>query len=194
MASQQDHANNLKTSRTGTFKNSVQKTKKRARVVMNGASLMIHLNPFRDWLFAIAFMAALLKDILDIVNTALIAAGGLGAALIFIFTVMASLVIIITIYLTGSYSKTKKARSSAEKFKITASPLLKKLLLLAGMTMVEIIPIVDLFPLETVTVYFIVKMTLVERKLNAEKAAEVAAAENARLQAINQSIAGALPA
>jgi hypothetical protein len=181
MASQQNYANNLRASRAGTLKNSAQKVKKGVTAIVGGASLMTHINPFRDWLFAITFMVAMLKDILDIINTALIAAGGIGAALIFIFTVMASTIIIITIYLTGSSSKTKGARASAKKFKITASPLFKKLLLLAGMTIVEIIPIVDLFPLETVTVYFIIKMTLVERKLNAEKEKEVAAIESAQL-------------
>jgi hypothetical protein len=194
MANQQDHANNLKTSRAGTLKKSVSQIKKGAKTTIGAVSLMAQINPFLDWLFAIAFMAALLKDILDIVNTALIAAGGIGAVLIFIFTLMASAVIIITIFLTGSYSKTKEARTKAGKAKIKISPLLRKLLLLAGMTLVEIIPIIDLMPLEAISVYFIFKMTLEERKLNAEKAKEAVAVKNAQTQAINQSIADATPA
>jgi hypothetical protein len=163
MANQQDHANNLKISRAGTLKNSVQQTKKGAKAAMSGISLMGQINPFVDWLFAIALMAAMLKDILDIVNTALIAAGGIGAALIFIFTLMTSAIIAVVMILTGASGKAKAARKIA-----------KRIMILVTATLVELIPGVDILPLETVVVIVIFWLTLVERKMGSAQEKETA--------------------
>lgn len=187
MADQQAHANNLKSSRADTLKNSARQAKKTAKEALNVASVMAQFNPLMDWLFAIAFIAALLKDILDIVNTVLIAAGGIGAVLIFIFTLMASAVIGFIMILTGSSGKTKMAKTIAKR-------ITKRIAILAGATLVELIPGVDLLPIESLVVVVIFWMTLDERKLNAEKEREATAAKNAQRQTNNQSTANALPA
>jgi len=118
MSDQQAHADNLRASRAETLKNSARKAKKNIQAAMNGVSLMAHIDPFMDWLFAIALMAAMLKDILDIINNALIAAGGIGAALIFLLTIMTSLVIGFVMILTGSTGKTKVAKTIAKRITI----------------------------------------------------------------------------
>jgi len=158
MTEQQEHAANLKKSRSGSLKNSINTAKKKLDAAKDSISLMSYADPLKDWMFGIALIFAILKDILDLIDNALVAAAGLGAILTFIFTLLASFIIGFVMLLTGSSSKNKVART-----------ILKRFAILAGTTLIEFIPGIDLLPLESITVVVIVWMTLVERKVDAEE-------------------------
>lgn len=158
MSDTHQHSSNLKAARAGSLKNSVQNAKKNIKAALNIGSLITYIDPFIDWLFAIALIFAIIKDILDIPDEALIAAYGSGEILIIITTIICSLAIGFIMLLTGSSGKGKFVKG-----------LLKRFGLLIGATIVEIIPGIDSLPLESVSVIAIVWMTLVERKKAAEK-------------------------
>ncbi|KKR21834.1 MAG: hypothetical protein UT50_C0003G0015 [Candidatus Moranbacteria bacterium GW2011_GWA2_39_41] len=174
MSDEQRHSNNLKSAQAGSFKNSASKVRNNLKAATNAISLMTYIDPFMDWLFAIALIFAIIKDILDLVNTALIAAGGIGAVLIFILTTICSLVIGFVILLTGSSGKTKLAKTIA-----------KKVALLVGATLVEYIPGIDILPIESLVVIIIVWMTLTERKEAAEEEKAKATADRQKKSAQN---------
>jgi hypothetical protein len=153
-----DHAANLNSARKGSLKNSAKKAKKAITGTVNFFSLLGYINPFIDWLFGIALILAILKDILDIVNNALIAAGGVGEILIIIFTFFISVFIFLVMIITGSVGKTKMARNT-----------IKKILAIIGIAIAEAIPAIDLLPMETILVVTTFWMTLRERKKGAQE-------------------------
>lgn len=155
---QQNHASNLKAAQASSLKNSARSARKQFKSATNTASLMAHINPFMDWLFGIAIIFAIIKDILDLASTALIAIGGVGVALLFITTTICFLFIFFIMLLTGSSSKNKAMKGLAKRFGT-----------LALTTLVEFIPGIDVLPLETIGVVTIFWMTLTERKIAAEK-------------------------
>ncbi|MDP1619833.1 MAG: hypothetical protein Q8L11_02765 [Candidatus Moranbacteria bacterium] len=166
---QQNHANNLKMARIGSLKNSAQNIRKNVKAAVNVVSLTAYLEPFTDWLFGIALILAIIKDIFDLVNNALIAAFGIGIPLIVVFTAIVSLAIGFIMLLTGSSGKRKTAKKIAQG-------LLKRFLLLVGASAIEAVPAISLLPLESLVVIIIFWLTLVERKKNAEAQKEQAAA------------------
>ncbi|MDO8240581.1 MAG: hypothetical protein Q7T51_01155 [Candidatus Moranbacteria bacterium] len=165
MSEQTEHQNkdNLSASRAGSLKNSLQNAKKNIDAAKNIGSLMTHLELITDWVFGLALAAAALKDILDLVDTALIALGGLGVVLIFVSTGMASIVIAVAMFITSASGNSKVGRKIAKKISV-----------LAGTTIIEFIPGIDVLPLETLAVIIIIWLTLVERKVAADKAREEA--------------------
>lgn len=169
----------LATSRRDRLRNARKKIQSAGQTV----ALLAYVNPFIDWLFGVALAVAILKDILDLIDNALIAAGGAGLVLIFIFSTLASLLIGFVIFLTGSSSKTTAAR---EKVKSLKSKLFnrttRKILVLLGVTLIEFIPAVDLLPLESLTVLLTFWMTLKERREDALAAAEERREQSAQLQ------------
>lgn len=169
MQNEINHANNLKASRAASFKNSLANAKKKAKAVANAVALTTYINPFMDWLFGIALAAAILKDIFDLVNTALIAAFGSGLVLIVVFSSICSFVIAAVIFLTGSSENAKTAKGLAQGM---AGKMLKKLATLAGATVVEMVPGVGLLPIESLTVLIIFWMTLKDRQKAAQAEAE----------------------
>lgn len=169
MPSSEQHAQNLRAARSASvpsaknIKSSIQNAKKNLKAAVNAGALMAHIDPFMDWLFGIALIFAIIKDVLDYVDTALDAIGGVGEILIIITTLICSMAIGFIMLLTGSNGKTKMARTIIRRF-----------LILVGGTIIEFIPGVDLLPIESLVVIVVVWMTLVERKRAAE--------ENARIQ------------
>jgi len=162
MSDAQQHASNLNAARSmGNLKNTTQNVQKNVKAAMNIGSLMTYIDPFMDWLFGIALIFAIIKDVLDLVGTALDVAGGVGEVLIIIFTTICSLAIGFIMFLTGSSGKTKVAKTIA-----------KKIMLLIVATLVEYIPGVDVLPIESIVVVVIVWMTLTERKTAAEASRE----------------------
>jgi len=166
---QQSHAENLKAARAGSFKKSAQNVKKNIKAAANAVSLMAYLEPFTDWLFGIALILAIIKDIFDLINNALIAAFGIGIPLIVVFTAIVSLAIGFIMLLTGSSGKRKTAKKIAQG-------LFKRFLLLVGASSVEAVPAISLLPFESLIVIIIFWLTLVERKKNAEAQKEQVAA------------------
>lgn len=157
----QNHADNLKAARSASFRNSVRNTRKNIKAAANVVSLMGYIEPFTDWLFGIALILAIIKDIFDIVNNALIAAFGIGIPLIVVFTAIVSLAIGAIMLLTGSSGKRRTAK------KITRG-ITKRIILLLSASSVEAVPAISLVPLESLIVVVIFWMTLVERKKNAQ--------------------------
>lgn len=156
-----NHADNLNAARKESSKKPLTKAKKAIADTVNVMSLLTYINPFIDWLFGIGLTLAILKDILDIVNNALIVAGGVGEILIIIFTFFISIFIFLLAVITGSVGKVKLAKS-----------IIKKTLLLIATGIAEAIPAIDLLPMETILVCIIFWMTLKERKKAAEEARE----------------------
>lgn len=152
----QEFAQKLKNARsiTATHKQAVKDIKKK----INPVSLLKQLNPFIDWLFGIALALAILKDILDIVNTALIVAGGIGELLIIIFTFFISVIIFLILVITGSQKNVKLAKS-----------IIKKFLLIVATAMAEMIPAIGMLPMETILVVVVFLITLQERKKGAQE-------------------------
>ena len=154
MSDEQQHAENLNAARKGSFKNSAANAKKNIKTVANLTSLSAQFDPFMDWLFGIALIFAIIKDILDLINNALIAAGGIGEILIIIFTIAVSLIITFVMLLTGSSGK---------------KGLLKKFSLMIGTGLVETLPAIDLLPIESILVVILFWLTLTERKVAAQE-------------------------
>jgi len=156
----QQHAENLKASRASSLQNrkgNVGKNIQMAKNAAAGFSLMKHIDPFMDWLFGIALAFAILKDVLDILNTALIAAGGVGWFLIMLFTGACSLAIFFIMLITGASGKVGMAKGIA-----------KRIVALFVATGAEMIPGIGLLPMESIVVMVIFWMTLAERKTGAQ--------------------------
>ncbi|HCU70764.1 MAG TPA: hypothetical protein DIC35_03330 [Candidatus Moranbacteria bacterium] len=147
------YASNLRLVQKRSFKDSISKGGKRASAAIKSVSLFAYIDPFIDWLFGIALILAMLKDLLDIINTVLIAVFGIGEILTIIFTFFISVFIFLIMVITGSTGKVKMARS-----------IIKRTLLLIGTAITEMIPAVGMLPLETVLVVVAFVMTLAERK------------------------------
>ncbi|PIP26954.1 MAG: hypothetical protein COX30_04530 [Candidatus Moranbacteria bacterium CG23_combo_of_CG06-09_8_20_14_all_39_10] len=157
MPDEQQHAENLNAARKGSFKNSAANAKKNIKAAANFSSLIAQLDPFMDWLFGIALIFAIIKDILDLINTALITAGGVGWVLIVVFTFIVSLIIAFTLLLTGSSGKRGLA---------------KKIALLISASLVESLPAIGLLPIESIIVIILFWLTLKERKAAAQEKAQ----------------------
>ncbi len=157
MPDEQQHAENLNAARKGSFKNSAANAKKNIKAAANFISLSSQIDPFMDWLFGIALIFAIIKDILDLINNALIAAGGVGEILIIIFTALISLIILFVLFLTGSSGK---------------KGLAKKIVLMIVTGLAETLPAIDLLPMESILVIILFWLTLVERKAVAQEKAQ----------------------
>ena len=160
MASEQhDFANKLKTARrvASSAVNTAQAVKEGAKAAFDLAKLAAYIDPFMDWLYGIALIFAIIKDVLDLPDEALIAAYGAGEILIIITTLICSIAIFFIMLLAGSSGKGKVVKG-----------LLKKFGVLAGATIVEMIPAIDSLPIESISVIAIFIMTLIERKTAAD--------------------------
>ena len=166
----QGFADKLKTARRVAVaaENPVMAAKEGVKAAVNLAKLATYIDPMMDWLFAIALIFAIIKDALDLVDTALVAIGGVGVALIFVTTAICSLAIFFIMLLVGSSGKSKALKGLA-----------KRLGALAGATIVECIPGIDALPLETIGVIIIIWMTLVDRQKAAQEEKQKQAPTNA---------------
>jgi hypothetical protein len=114
------------------------------------ASLLKHMNLFNDWLFAIAMIVAVLKDLLDYVGIGSLPAIGT------VVTLCASILIGFIILLAGGGGKKQMA---------------KYLILIAG-TLIEMLFGLNFIPGETGMVIAIYIVVLMDRKIAAEEAAK----------------------
>lgn len=115
-------------------------------------SLMRQGNIFKDWPYALALIAAVLKDIFDLMEVT-----GVGYALVIVFTFLCSIFIAMMMLLGGG-------SGARHQQKIIRS----WLVLLSGTT-AELIFGIDLLPIETLTVIIIYFLLLADRKLAAEE-------------------------
>lgn len=118
----------------------------------NFLGLMLQFNPMVDWMYGIALFAAILKDILDPFELS-----GVFYAFTFVATLIASITIFFMMILTGIY----EGKSNRIERRI-----IRSFLILTLATAVEIIPGVNLIPIETFTVIVIYTLALHERKIN----------------------------
>lgn len=114
-------------------------------------SLLKQINLLSDMPYVAAIGAAILKDLLDLVFIGSLP--GVGTAI----TICCSIFIFMMMILVGGRGK-----------KGVASGIAKRAGVLLGGTLVEFMPGIDFFPVETATVLIIYVMTLSERK-NAQK-------------------------
>jgi hypothetical protein len=114
-------------------------------------SLSAQLDPLLDWLYGIALALAILKDILDLVGIGSLPA--IGTAV----TLMISFCIGFVMLITGSRKMTKAARG-----------IIKRLGVLIGGTVIEMLFGINFLPVETLVVIIVFYMTLRERALNAK--------------------------
>ena len=135
-------------------------------------SLLGQIDISRDFFFAIALVAAIIKDTSDI-TVGLIP--GIGWILSFLFTIMASIVIFFCMLITKTPFK---LRSGIKNF------LGKKWVVLIGASLMEMIYGLDFLPIETLCVIIIIFLTLWERqtlKMEEEQ-------EKIKLAIINNSV------
>lgn len=123
-------------------------------------SVMRQGNIFKDWPYALALIAAILKDIFDLMEVT-----GIGYALVIVFTFLCSIFIAMMMLLGGG-SGTQHQQKIIRSW----------LILLSGTT-TELIFGIDLLPIETLTVCIIYFLMLVDRK---EAAEEKASARNSQ--------------
>lgn len=153
-----DHAANLNSARKGSLKNSAKKAKKTITDIINTESLLKYIHPFIDWLFGVAISLAILKDTLDIPDTALIPVLGIGEIITIILTFFISIIIFVIIIITGSAGRARVAKNT-----------IKKLIAIISTGLIEIIPAIDLLPMETILVIATFWMTLKERQRDAQE-------------------------
>jgi len=128
--------------------------KKAANAAKSGLALLRHIDMFKDWLFLLAFFAALLKDISDF---ALIGSfPGWGT----VISLCCSILIFFLILLAGAGEK----RSSTKA-------MVKKIMTMMGGTLAEFLPGINFLPIETIIVIYIYIIVLAERKTAEEEAA-----------------------
>lgn len=148
----------LKKYGTGKNKGQAANTIKSARGMIESATpwgiiaLMFQANILSDWPYALALIAAILKDIFDLAEVT-----GVGYALVFVFTFMCGIWIAMMMMLAGD-------KRGGKQRKIIRS----WLILLSGTTM-EMIFGLDLLPIETVTVLIIYALALIDRKQSSEE-------------------------
>mgnify|MGYP006877896118 CR=1 FL=1 len=123
-------------------------------------SLLHHIESLTDWLFGLSLIFAALKDSSDIINNALVAAGGAGIPILIALSTLSSVFLIFTTIITSTAVKRKGGLKSK---------ILKKLLLIVIKTFVESIPLLSLLPLESIVAAMVYWMTLKERRESASK-------------------------
>jgi len=114
-------------------------------------SLMLQFNPAIDWMYGLAFFAAIGKDILNYTE-----ATGVLYALVFIATILVSIFIGMMVLLSGLSEGRTNSRSEQK--------MIRALLILTFTTAVEIIPGVNFIPFETISVMVLYAFALQERK------------------------------
>ena len=114
---------------------------------MEGLSLLKQINLMGDFPYMLAFFSALLKDISDFVLIGSLP--GVGTVL----SICCSIFIVMMMLIVGAGEKKK-----------VAGTWVKKIITLSGGTILEMLPVIDFIPVETLTVGGLYLMTLVDRK------------------------------
>jgi hypothetical protein len=111
---------------------------------------MFQINPLADWMYGLAFMAAILKDLLDISQ-----ATGILYILVLVTTLCCSIFIAMMMIL-GSFTHSGTGRVQRK--------IIRSWLVLLSGTTAELLFGVNFLPIETLTVLIIYVLMLMERK------------------------------
>lgn len=133
----------------------------------NNLSLMKHLNPMLDWMFGIALIIALLKDILDFVGIGSLPV--IGTVVTFCVSVSIGLIM----FIAGSSGKKGIAKGSLKRFGV-----------LGGGTFVEMFFGINSLPIETIVVIMVFYMTLRDRA-QSEQSTKEQATKNQEASQVN---------
>lgn len=145
----------LKNYSTGGNKGRAQKTIGEAKNLIKNAtpwgmfSLFFQMKPFSDWMYGLALLAAILKDLLDFSE-----ATGILYGLVIVLTFLTS-IFIAMMMLLGSFE------NGAGR---TQQKMIRSWLVLLGGTTVEMLFGINFLPIETLTVVIIYIMMLSARK------------------------------
>lgn len=113
-------------------------------------SLMFKIRPLADWMYGLALMAAILKDLLDISQ-----ATGILYILVLVTTLCCSIFIAMMMIL-GSFTHSGTGRVQRK--------IIRSWLVLLSGTTAELLFGVNFLPIETLTVFIIYGLMLMERK------------------------------
>lgn len=127
------------------------------------ASLLKYVDWFKDWLYMIALMFAIAKDIVDFVGIGSLPAIGT------VISICCSIMIFLLMLLAGSGGKARFAKKYMNKF----------IVLIAGTLAEAVLFGLNFLPIETATVIVIYIMVLVERKQEKESEDKEKASGNA---------------
>lgn len=116
------------------------------------ASLLKYVDWFKDWLYMIALMFAIAKDLIDFVGVGSLPALGT------VISICCSIMIFLLMLLAGSSGKARFAKKYMNKF----------IVLIAGTLAEAVLFGLNFLPIETATVIVIYIMVLVERKQEKE--------------------------
>lgn len=167
MSIEQNHAENLNAAREESAKrptSAAQNARNFAKMATPAGvlSLLSQMHLFDLPFFGIALILAALLDIFDVIANASVVL----SALIFVFTLMISVVIALCLHIMGAGSGTQKRAKKTGKLLnkfLRGGPGTRYGLLFAG-TVIEFIPAVDLLPIETTIVIITFIMLLNERR------------------------------
>jgi hypothetical protein len=113
-------------------------------------SLLGEFSPFSDWMYGLALMAAILKDLLDFVEVT-----GILYAAIIVITLCCS-IFIAMMMLLGGFNNNTGGRAQQK--------IIRSWLILLGGTTVEMLFGINFLPVETLTVMIIYALMLSARK------------------------------
>lgn len=151
---------NLNKYSTGKNKGQAQENIKAAKNLIKNAtpwgiaSLFFQMKFFSDWMYGLALLAAIFKDVLDILN-----ATGIGYFIVVVATFLAS-IFIAMMMLLGSFSN-GSGRAQQK--------MIRSWLILLGGTTTELLFGVNFLPIETATVLIIYALLLSSRKQGQEE-------------------------
>ncbi len=150
-ARQTGRANNL-TKKNSSTQKTIKESKEVIKNISNPVSffsLFFQMSIFTDWMYGVALLAAVLKDILDLLEVT-----GIWYIIVIVLTFCVSIFIALMMLLGNSVNGVGKGQRKMIK---------SWLVLLAG-TSAELIFGIDLLPIETLTVIIIYLMLLSARK------------------------------
>lgn len=116
---------------------------------MKALSIVLEIEPLKDWVYFLALTGAILKDFLDILEGVIVLHGLLVVAT-FCISIFIALMMILA--------------NALEEQKTTGRIMMKKWLVLFGATTGELIIGVDFLPIETMAVIVIYALALLARK------------------------------
>ncbi len=116
-------------------------------------SLIFKIRPFKDWMFGLAILMSLMKDLIDI--SIIGALPGIGTVITFCISIF-----VVFMLLMGRFSDGKKATQNSS---------LKKILVLIFGTISEMLFGINFLPMATTTAIAIYMMVLLEREGGKQK-------------------------
>lgn len=160
-----NHAERLDKARRGSDKSEAEKAKELAKdaaklaTPMGAFSLLKQIDFLGDIPYAAALGAAILKDLLDLVFIGSLP--GIGT----VITICCSIFITMMFFLAGVNDNTAKKARRLAKSKTFQKTVIRMLAVITG-TIIEFVPGIDFFPVESAIVAIVYTWTLMDRKKN----------------------------